>query len=60
MQEAPGLPQTRSDEADQDKLDELADALADLMESLADDRPQLRQDCEELRAAVGLERRETS
>jgi len=52
--------QMRSDEAVQDKLNEIADALADLMESLADDRPQLRQDCAELRAAVGLERRESS
>jgi hypothetical protein len=34
--------QMRSDEALQDKLNEIADALADLMESLADDRPQLR------------------
>jgi hypothetical protein len=38
----------------------MADALADLMEALADDRPQLRQDCAELRAAVGLEQRESS
>ena len=52
--------QMRSDEAVQDKLNEVADALADLMESLADDRPQLRQDCAELRAAVGLEQRESS
>jgi low affinity Fe/Cu permease len=52
--------QMRSDEAVQDKLNELADALADLMESMADDRPQLRQDCAELRAAIGLERRESS
>jgi|SRR4051794_30642356 low affinity Fe/Cu permease len=52
--------QTRSDQAVQDKLNEIADALADLMESLADERPQLRQDCDELRAAVGLEQRESS
>lgn len=52
--------QMRSDEAVQDKLNEIADALADLMESLADERPQLREDCDELRAAVGLERRESS
>ena len=52
--------QMRSDEAVQDKLNEIADALADLMESLADDRPQLRRDRDELRAAVGLERRESS
>jgi uncharacterized membrane protein len=52
--------QMRSDEAVQDKLNEVADALADLMESLADDRPQLRKDCAELRSAVGLEQRESS
>jgi uncharacterized membrane protein len=52
--------QMRSDEAVQDKLNEIADGLADLMESLADERPQLRRDCDELRAAVGLERRESS
>lgn len=52
--------QMRSDEAVQDKLNEIADGLADLMESLADDRPELRRDCDELRAAVGLERRESS
>ena len=52
--------QMRSDEAVQDKLNEIADGLADLMESLAEDRPQLRRDCDELRAAVGLERRESS
>jgi low affinity Fe/Cu permease len=52
--------QTRSDEAVQDKLNEIADALADLMESMADERPQLREDRDELRAAVGLEQRESS
>lgn len=52
--------QMRADEAVQDKLNEIADALADLMESLAEDRPELRRDCEELRAAVGLEQRESS
>ena len=52
--------QMRSDEAVQDKLNELADALGDLMESLSDERPELRRDRDELRAAVGLERRESS
>jgi low affinity Fe/Cu permease len=52
--------QMRSDEAVQDKLNEIADGLADLMEAFADEQPQLRRDCEELRAAVGLERRESS
>jgi low affinity Fe/Cu permease len=52
--------QTRSDEALQDKLNEIADALADLMDELAADHPELRRHCTELRAAVGLEDRETS
>jgi low affinity Fe/Cu permease len=52
--------QTRSDEALQDKLNEIADALADLMGELADDRPELRRHRAELRAAVGLEDRESS
>src|SRR5437762_6496582 len=52
--------QTRSDAAIQHKLNAIADGLADLMEQLATDRPDLRQDFEELRAAVGLEKRESS
>jgi low affinity Fe/Cu permease len=52
--------QTRSDEAVQDKLNEIADALGDLMDELADDHPELRRHCRELRDAVGLEHRETS
>ena len=52
--------QTRSDEALHDKLNEIADALADLMDELADDHPELRRHCSELRAAVGLEERESS
>jgi hypothetical protein len=52
--------QTRADEAVQDKLNEIADALGDLMESLADERPDLHTDVRELRAAVGLEQRESS
>jgi hypothetical protein len=52
--------QTRADEAVQDKLNEIADALGDLMESLAGERPDLHADVRELRAAVGLEQRENS
>jgi hypothetical protein len=52
--------QTRSDEAVQQKLNAIADGLADLMGQLADERPPLRRDLEELRAAVGLEDRESS
>jgi low affinity Fe/Cu permease len=52
--------QTRSDEAVQEKLNAIADGLADLMGQLADERPQLRRDLQELRAAVGLEDRESS
>jgi low affinity Fe/Cu permease len=52
--------QTRADEAVQHKLNAIADALADLMERVADERPELRRDYKELRAAVGLEDRESS
>src|SRR5881275_1495046 len=43
--------QTRADQAVQQKLNAIADALADLMEQMADDRPELREDYAELRAA---------
>ena len=52
--------QMRSDKALQDKLNEIADALADLMGELSEDHPRLRRDRAELRAAVGLEERESS
>jgi len=54
--------QTRSDRALQHKLNAVADGLADLMGHLADraDDEDLRQDIRELRAAVGLEKRETT
>jgi low affinity Fe/Cu permease len=54
--------QTRSDRAVQQKLNALADGLADLMGHLAEraDDEDLRRDIRELRAAVGLEKRETT
>ncbi|HZD18709.1 MAG TPA: low affinity iron permease family protein [Actinomycetota bacterium] len=54
--------QTRSDRALHHKLNALADGLADLMGHLAEraDDEDLRQDIRELRAAVGLEKRETT
>ncbi len=54
--------QTRSDRALQQKLNVVADGLADLMDHMAEraDDEDLRQDIRELRAAVGLERRETT
>ena len=54
--------QTRSDRAIQHKLNAVADGLADLMDHLAEraDDDDLRRDIQELRAAVGLERRETT
>lgn len=52
--------QTRAEAAVQQKLNAIADGLADLMSHLAQDDPRLRQDLEELRAAVGLEDRESA
>ena len=54
--------QTRSDRAVQQKLNALADGLADLMGHLAEraDDEDLRRDIRELKAAVGLEKRETT
>jgi low affinity Fe/Cu permease len=51
---------TRADRSTQDKLNAIADGLADLMRSVARDDPDLRQDLMELRAAVGLEDRESA
>lgn len=53
---------TRGDQAIQHKLNAIADALADLMDRTAEryDDGELRCDIEELRAAVGLEERETT
>lgn len=52
--------QTRADAAVQQKLNAIADGLSDLMEHLAQDDARLRRDCRELRAAVGLEEREST
>ena len=52
--------QTRSDEAIHQKLNAMADALADLMSAIGEDKPGLRQDLTELRKAVGLEDRESA
>lgn len=52
--------QTRSDRAIQQKLNAMADGVADLMDHLAEraDDEDLRRDIRELRLAVGLEERE--
>jgi low affinity Fe/Cu permease len=52
--------QTRADRAVQDKLNAIADGLADLMSSQTDPARDLRRDIAELREAVGLEDRETA
>ena len=53
--------QTRSDEALQQKLNAIADALADLMASQsAGGKEDLAADVKDLRAAVGLEDRESA
>lgn len=54
--------QTRESQATQHKLNAIADGLADLMTYIAerDDDPELRRDIRELRAAVGLEDREST
>jgi hypothetical protein len=52
--------QTRADQATQDKLNAIADGLADLMRSSSGNDSALRKDMLELRAAVGLEDRESA
>ena len=52
--------QTRNDQATQHKLNALADGLADLMAHVSRDDDALAEDIKELRAAVGLEDRETT
>ena len=51
--------QKRADDAIQHKLNAVADGLSDLMHELAAENPDLRTDAGELRAAVGLETRES-
>jgi low affinity Fe/Cu permease len=50
--------QTRADAAIQQKLNAIADGLADLMDASSSDNSTLRNDMMELRKAVGLEKRE--
>jgi low affinity Fe/Cu permease len=52
--------QTRAEAAMQQKLNAIADGLADMMAALAGDHPELQKDREELADAVGLELRERS
>jgi len=52
--------QTRADAAMQQKLNAIADGLADLMAALAADHPELDKDRRELADAVGLEQRESA
>ncbi|MFI6043652.1 low affinity iron permease family protein [Nocardia sp. NPDC051321] len=52
--------QSRSDEAVQQKLNAIADALADFMGELSVDHPELLRHRQELADAVGLERRESA
>jgi low affinity Fe/Cu permease len=47
--------QTRADRSTPDKLNPIADGLADVTRSIARDDPELHQDLTELRAAVSLE-----
>jgi low affinity Fe/Cu permease len=50
--------QKRSEDAVHQKLDALADGLADLMEHIAEEDGQLRRDMDDLRRSVGVERPE--
>ena len=52
--------QTRNDQATQHKLNAIADGLADLMTHVSEKDDALREDIKELRAAVGLEEREST
>ncbi|PXX71280.1 low affinity Fe/Cu permease [Nocardia tenerifensis] len=52
--------QSRSDEALQQKLNAIADALADFMGEFSDSRPELERHRRELAEAVGLETRESA
>jgi len=52
--------QSRNDQATQHKLNAVAEALADLMVHVSADQDGLREDVKQLRAAVGLEDREST
>ncbi|MBF6129941.1 low affinity iron permease family protein [Nocardia brasiliensis] len=52
--------QSRSDEAVQQKLNAIADALADFMGEFSGDHPELERHRRELADAVGLENRESA
>ncbi|MEU6136718.1 low affinity iron permease family protein [Nocardioides sp. NPDC047086] len=52
--------QKRTDDAVQQKLNAIAEGLSAMMERLARDHPELRDDRDELRQAVGLEERESA
>lgn len=52
--------QTRADAAVQDKLNAVAEGLSALMSTSAKDDPELKDAVRELRAAVGLENRESA
>ncbi|MGY0388589.1 low affinity iron permease family protein [Nocardioides sp. WG-D5] len=52
--------QKRADDAVQQKLNAIAGGLSDMMERLGRDHPELREDRDELRQAVGLEERESA
>jgi len=52
--------QTRTDAAVQQKLNAIAEGLSSLMRHVGQGDPQLTRDCRELRAAVGLEDRESA
>ncbi|MGV9817772.1 low affinity iron permease family protein [Nocardia xishanensis] len=52
--------ESRSDEALQQKLNAIADALADMMGELSAEHPELRRHRAELADAVGLENREST
>ncbi len=48
--------QRRGERAIQDKLDAVADGLADLMQHIGGDHPEFARDIQELRESVGLEK----
>ncbi|NGN95109.1 low affinity iron permease family protein [Nocardioides sp. KC13] len=52
--------QKRADDAVQHKLNAIAEGLSAMMDRLARDHPELRDDRDELRQAVGLEERESA